>query len=168
MLPWTTPLWLTVAYVAATVIINITIHRCRKTLVKRQEGKQEDKPRTRDVTYWIYTIISPMMTLINAIALTLLVWLSAVGMTWLHANRIYTFMIVTYVIIGVGSSFATHRFLIGALDYRFFIKKDPLIDPYDQTITIYVKRWVIFNVITDIVLWMLMVSIPEPIRQFFS
>lgn len=84
-----------------------------------------------------------MMALINAIALTLLVWLSAVGMAWLHANHIYTFMIVTYVIIGVGSSFVTHRFLIGALDYRFFIKR-------------------------DIVLWMLMVSIPEPIRQFFS
>lgn len=107
-----------------------------------------------------------MRTLINAIALTLLAWLSAVGMAWLHANHIYTFMIVTYVIIGVGSSFATHRFLIGALEYRFFTKKDPLIDPYDQTITLYVKRWVIFNVITDIVLWILI--IPEPIRQFFS
>lgn len=64
-----------------------------------------------------------MMTLINAIALTLLAWLSAVGMAWLHANHIYTFTIVTYVIIGVGSSFATHRFLIGALEYRFFTKK---------------------------------------------
>lgn len=144
------------------------MHHCRKTLVKRQEEKQEDEPRTKDVTYWIYTIISPMMTLINAIMLTLLAWLSAVGMAWLHTNRIYTFMIVTYVIIGVGSSLVTHRFLIGALDYRFFIKKDPLIDAYDQTITQYVKRWVIFNIITDIVLWMLMVSIPEPIRQFFS
>ena len=69
MFPRTPPLWLTVAYVAATVIINITIHRCRKTLVKRQEEKHEDEPRTRDVTYWIYTIISPMMDLINAIAL---------------------------------------------------------------------------------------------------
>ena len=166
MLPWTPPLWLTVAYVAATVIINITIHRCRKTLVKRQEEKHENEPRTRDVAYWIYTVISPMRTLINAIELTLLAWLSAVGMAWLHANHIYTFMIVTYVIIGVGSSFATHRFLIGALEYRFFTKKDPLIDPYDQTITLYVKRWVIFNVITDIVLWILI--IPEPIRQFFS
>lgn len=168
MFPWTPPLWLTLAYVTATVILNITIHRCRKTLVKRQEEKQEDEPRTKDVTYWIYTIISPMMALINAIALTLLAWLSAVGMAWLHANRIYTFMIVTYVIIGVGSSLATHRFLIEALDYRFFIKKDPLIDTYDQTVTQYIKRWVIFNVITDIVLWMLIVSIPEPIRQFFS
>ena len=168
MFPWTPPLWLTVAYVAATVIINITIHRCRKTLIKRQEETQEDEPRTRDVTYWIYTIISPMMTLINAIALTLLVWLSVVGMAWLHANHVYTFIIVTYMIIGVGSSLVTHRFLIGALEYRFFINNDPLIDAHDQTVSRYVKRCVIFNVITDIVLWMLMVSIPEPIRQFFS
>lgn len=160
------PLWLSLTCVATTIIIDITMIRCRKTLVKRQKGKQEHEPHTKDLTYWIYTIVSSVINAINAIALTLLVWFIAVGMSWLHTNHIYTFMIVIYAIIGCGSLFVTYTFFI---EPRYVPPNDDsLIDPQDLMIVQHVIVWVLFNVIADIVLWMLMVSIPEPIRQLFQ
>ena len=161
------PLWLTLVCVTATIIIDITMHRCEKTLNKRQAEKQEHEPRIKDTTYWIYTIVSSMANAINATALTLLAWLIAVGMSSLHANHIYIFMIVIYAIIGCGSLFMTYTFFIERR-YTPPDSNDLLIDPRDQMIIRCITVWVLFNVITDIVLWMLMISIPEPIRQFFS
>lgn len=161
------PLWLTLTCAVTTIIINITMLRCRKTLDKRQVEKQEHKTRIKDVTYWTYTIVSSMANAINAIALTLLAWFIAVGMSSLHANRIYIFMIVIYAIIGCGSLFATHKFFIEPR-YTPPDSSDLLIDPRDQMIIQHIIVWMLFNIITDIVLWMLMVSIPEPIRQLFS
>lgn len=140
--------------------------RCRKTLVKRQKEKQEHEPRTKDVTYWIYTTVSSMENAINAIALTLLAWIIAVGMSWLHANHIYAFMIVIYAIIGCGSLFVTRRFFI---EPRYAPpNNDSLIEPQDQMIVQHIIVWVLFNVIADIALWMLIISVPEPIRQLFQ
>lgn len=143
------------------------MHRCRKTLDKRQAEKQGHGPRIKDTTYWIYTIVSPVANAINATTLTLLAWLTAAGMSSLHANHIYIFMIAIYAIIGCGSLFITYTFFIERR-YTPPDSSDLLIDPRDQMIIQYITVWVLFNVITDIILWMLMVSIPKPIQQLFQ
>lgn len=154
MLPYTPPLWLTVAFVIGTITLNLTAFISRKGLNKHLDGMQEDGSYTKDVTYWTYAISSSIANIINIIVVTLIAYLLLCGLGWVKNQHPYVFLAIVCVLIWLVS--------LGCM-WALFITKRPqknaqeygtLVDPNDRDAINCAIAWISFNVALDIVLWL--------------
>ena len=111
MFPWTPPLWLTMAFVATAIAINLMTIVSKKAITKRLNGKQNNEPYTKNTAYWTHAISSRIAIVVNSIAAIVGTPLLLTGIAWLGSKSPHIFFITMCALIWIASLFFTQVFL---------------------------------------------------------
>lgn len=157
MFPWTPPLWLTVAFVATAITINLMTIVSKKAIAKRLNGKQNNEPYTKNTTYWTHVIASRIANIVNIVAGAVIIGLLLCGMCWLCDQHPYIFWAMVCVFMWIGSLCFVQIFFIGMKPQDNDAQEnDTLIDPNDRyAINAYIT-WILVNVAFDAFVWLVM------------
>lgn len=155
MFPWTPPLWLTVAFVATAIAINLMTIVSKKAITKRLNGKQNNEPYTKNTAYWTHAISSRIAIVVNSIVAIVGTPLLITGIAWLGSKSPHIFIITMCALTWIASLFFTQVFFIDTKSQDSDAQEnDALIDPHDRhAINAYIG-WILFNVIFDAFVWL--------------
>ena len=155
MLPYTPPLWLTVAFVAVAITANLITIISKKAITKRLNKEQNNGPYTKDATYWTHAIASRITNIVNIVTGTVIIGLLLCGMGWLCDQHPYIFWAMMCVFMWIGSLCFAQLFFINMKSQNIDEQEnDTLIDPNDQhAINVYIA-WALINIAIDVVMWL--------------
>lgn len=155
MFPWTPPLWLTVAFIATAIAINLITIISKKITTKRINDEQNSEPYTKDAAYWTHVIASRIANIVNIVAGAVIIGLLLWGMGWLCNQHPYIFWAMICVFMWIASLSFVQVFFINTkyqdIDEQ---ENDTLIDPNDRHAVNTYVAWVLINIAIDTIMWL--------------
>lgn len=165
MLPYTPPLWLTVAFIAVVITTNLITIISKRAITKRLNKEQNNETYAKDATYWTHAIASRITNIVNLITGAVIISLLFCGVGWISIYHPYIFWAIMCIFIWIAS--------LGFTCFLFRMRNkspdsddqdsDTLVDPNDRTAINYAIAWILGNITFDVIMW-LTINIQESVH----